>query len=176
FAAKYAVSLRTKKLTLIGAEGLAAFYSGLLDLYKDVLSPQVYEVNFREIKETVLEFGQYQIKSMPMSHTPQSLGYRVESGSGVVVYSGDTDVCENIIKLGKDADILILDCSFPDQMKVPGHLTPQEAGRIAHQANCRTLVLTHLYPVCQEAVLIQQAKQTFRGNIVVASDLMTIKP
>lgn len=174
FAAKYALSLRTKKLNIIGPCGLERFYNSLLNLYDDVIRPEAYEVNLKEIKEQTLNCGGYKINAMHMHHCPESLGYRVESKGKVIVYSGDTDACENIVKLGQNADVLILDCSFPDEMKVKGHLTAQEAGKIAQACNCKKLVLSHLYPVCQKENVIQQARKTFKGEVAVAYDLMRL--
>ncbi len=174
FAAKYALSLRIKKLDIIGPCGLERFYHSLLNLYGDVITPCAYELILREIGEQTLKLGAYKIDTLRMRHTPESIGYRVESGGKVVVYSGDTDVCENVVKLGQAADILILDCSFPDEMKVTGHLVPQEAGRIATACGCKKLVLSHLYPVCRQDVIAKQAKEAFKGEVVVAHDLMAL--
>lgn len=174
FAAKYALSLRTKKLTVTGPKGLEGFYNGLLNLYGDVIKPEAYEIILREIEEQALDYNTFRIDAMRMQHSPESLGLRVESNGKAVVYSGDTDVCENIVKLGKDCDILILDCSFPDEMKVKGHLTPRETGKIASACNCKKLVLSHLYPVCQKDNIAKQARKTFKGEIAVAYDLMTL--
>lgn len=174
FAAKYAASLRTKNLTIIAPQGLEKFYNALLNLYGDVISPEAYEVNLREIGEETFKFSTHRISTMRMQHTPESLGYRIESDGKVIAYSGDTDVCENIVKLGKNADVLILECSFPDEMKVKGHLIPREAGRIAQLCNCNKLVLSHLYPVCQEDDIARQTKKVFRGEVIVAYDLMKL--
>ena len=175
FAAKYHLSLRTRQLYIIGPQGLEKFYSSLLNLYGDVIRPEYYKVSLKEIKEQALTIGPYKINSMRMKHCPESTGYRVESAGKTVVYSGDTDVCENIVKLGRDADVLILECSFPDEMKVKGHLSAQEAGNIAKECNCGKLVLTHLYPVCQDEDIIKQARKAFKGEISVAYDLMTLR-
>jgi len=174
FAAKYGLALRTKKLAIIGPEGLEGFYANLLSLYGDVIVPESYQVALKEIAEQTLDFGAYKIGTMRMLHAPESLGYRIESSGKTVVYSGDTDTCENIVKLGKGADVLILDCSFPDEMKVKGHLTPSEAAEIARECSCRKLVLSHLYPVCQQEQIAEQAKGAFKGEITVAKDLMAI--
>ena len=173
FAAKYVLSLRTKRLNLIGPRGLEGFYNSLLNVYGDVVRPEAYEVKVQEIEEEALAFNGCQISTKRMQHAPESLGYRIESDGKVLAYSGDTDVCENIVKLGKDSDILIWDCSFPDEMKVKGHLTPQEAAQVANNCNCRKLVLSHLYPVAQgEEIIAKQAQKTFKGEVRVAHDLM----
>lgn len=175
FAAKYSVSLRTRKLDIIAAEGLERFYNSLLAVYGDVIRPENYEVNLRQIREQTLNLGSCRIKTLRMQHTPESLGYRVESGGKTVVYSGDTDSCENIVALGENADALILDCSFPDQMKVVGHLVPQEAATVAKRCNCKRLILSHLYPVCDNIDIAEEAKKIFKGEVIVASDLMTLE-
>ena len=54
-----------------------------------------------------------------------------DSNGKSIVYSGDTDYCPELIELADNCDLLILECSFPDDMKVEGHLTPSEAGKIA---------------------------------------------
>ncbi|NQS99882.1 MAG: MBL fold metallo-hydrolase [Candidatus Omnitrophica bacterium] len=175
FAAKYALSLRTKELTISGPKGLAEFYRRLLDLYGEVISPEAYRINLREIGAQSLVTTEYKVVTEHLQHVPESLGYRIESNGRVVVYSGDTDVCENIVSLAQDADLLILECSFPDEMKVKGHLVPRQAAQIASNSNCRKLVLTHLYPVCQEDQILRQAKAAFKGEIVVAEDLMRFR-
>ena len=60
------------------------------------------------------------------------------------------------------------------QHDVQAHLTAQEAGRIANDCNCKKLVLSHLYPVCQQETITQQARKMFKGEVVVASDLMKL--
>ncbi len=174
FAAKYALSLRSKELTIFGPRGLEKFYQAFLNLYGEVIRPEDYILKLKEIEEEELEFEAYKVKTLRMQHTPESLGYRIESDGKALAYSGDTDICNNLIKLGQNADILILDCSFPDEMKVKGHLTPQEAANIARVSNCKRLVLSHLYPVCQPDQILAQAKEVFDGEIAVAYDLMKL--
>ena len=38
-------------------------------------------------------------------------------------YSGDTDYCENIDDLARDVDVLLLECSYPEHIKVDAILT-----------------------------------------------------
>ena len=71
--------------------------------------------------------------------------------------------------------MLILECSFPDEMKVEGHLTPSLAGRIARKAHCRRLILTHLYPLCDEYDILRQCRKEFAGEVIVAHDLLRVK-
>ncbi|OGP55933.1 MAG: hypothetical protein A2162_04975 [Deltaproteobacteria bacterium RBG_13_52_11b] len=77
--------------------------------------------------------------------------------------------------MARQVDLLVLECSFPDAKKVEGHLTPSLAGRIAQESQCRKLLLTHLYPVCDRVDIVQECRRTYQGPIVLSEDLMKIE-
>ena len=113
------------------------------------------------------------IVSLPTQHNPESIAYRLIGPAGeTVVYSGDTDFCDNLVTLAQDADLLICESSFPDQQKVSGHLSPSSAGRIAQSAGVRHLVLTHFYPACEQVDIMAECRQTYSGRLTLAEDLM----
>jgi ribonuclease BN (tRNA processing enzyme) len=64
---------------------------------------------------------------------------------------------------------------MPDALKVPGHLTPSLAGDLAGRAHVKKLVLTHLYPECDQIDIAAQCRRTYPGPLVIAEDLMRIK-
>ena len=84
------------------------------------------------------------IKSAPTNHTDGSLAYRVEAEGRSLVYSGDTDVSDSLVDLARGADLLVLEAANP--FKVPGHLTPAEAGRLAAQAGVAAAAPDPLLP------------------------------
>ena len=92
----------------------------------------------------------------------------------VVAYSGDTDYCPNLIELAKGVDLLILECSLPDDMKIDGHLTPSLAGRVARETECKRLLLTHFYPPCDKYDIVEIVKKQYKGEVKLAEDLMRI--
>ena len=111
-----------------------------------------------------------------MAHISGSVGYRTEFKDGKsIAISGDTDYCQNIIDLGFEVDLLVIECSFPDGKKVEGHLTPSLAGRIALESGCKRLLLTHFYPVCDQFDILKQCSEVYQGEIIVGEDLMRIK-
>ena len=102
-----------------------------------------------------------------------SRGYRFECTQGkILAVSGDTDYCDEMIALGKEADLMILECSVPDNMKLKGHLTPTECGKLGKKANCRKLCLTHFYPVCDQKDLREKCSNEYVGELFLAEDLM----
>ncbi|MEK6869405.1 MAG: MBL fold metallo-hydrolase, partial [Nanoarchaeota archaeon] len=114
------------------------------------------------------------VKSIKSKHTNASVSYRIEYNNKSIVYSGDTDYSNEIIKLSKNADLLILECSHLDGRKAKGHLTPSLCGKIATKANVKKLVLTHFYPEADKADIKKQCRKAFGGNIVLARDFMSI--
>ena len=114
------------------------------------------------------------IKSIKSKHTNSSVSYKIECINKSIVYSGDTDYSNEIIKISKNADLLILECSFP--YKKEGHLTPSLCGKIAAKANVKKLVLTHFYPEADKVDVKEQCTKEFNGKIILAKDFMKIKP
>jgi len=172
--------LRDKDLVLVGPEGFEELYNSFISLYGKWITSLSYKIFIQEvstIENSELPFKNFKVMSTPVLHSKNSVAYRVESEDGEgkqssVVFSGDTDYCESLIKIAKDVDILILECSFPDEKRVSGHLTPSLAGQIAKRSNCKKLILTHFYPVCDSHDILNQCRSVYQGEIVLAEDLM----
>lgn len=180
FANKYCDgSFRKNPLTIAGGKGFSDFYCNLKNVYGHwiELPPgllNIIELDSRDLN--IQEFENFTVTSVPTEHNKESIAYRITASDGTsVVYSGDTDFSEKLISLAEDADLLICESAFPDELKVKGHLTPSLAGEIAAKANVRKLVLTHFYPVCDNADIEKQCRKTYSGPLVLAEDLMKIK-
>ena len=111
-----------------------------------------------------------------MEHIETIIGFLITTPGGTsVVYTGDTDLCDNTVTLARNADLLICESALPDGMKVPGHLTPSLAGEIATQANAKRLVLKHFYPECDMIDIETECRKTYHGPLLLAEDLMQIE-
>lgn len=177
FACKYSPGkFRTKDIKIIGPPGLKQLYRNLTIAYGKWAVPEHFKIEWIEAGEDIINFNDLVIKTAPVEHTESSIAIRLEdSRSKSIVYSGDTDYCPGLVKLARKADLLILECSFPDSMKCTGHLTPTLAGRIARETQCQKLVLTHFYPPCDDHDLLTPLKKEFSGDVVLAEDLMKIR-
>lgn len=164
---------RTKPFVVYGPPGTARLYRRLNAAFQGWLRPRSYRLTFRELTATRLRLPGSTVSTKLMRHTPGALGYRLQIGGRSMVYSGDTDTCEEVVELGRKADLLILECSMTDERKVAGHLTPTECGRIAARANCRHLALTHFYPVVEGYDIRARVRRSFSGRLTVARDLAT---
>ncbi len=179
FANKYPDGTRRKKpLTLIGGKGFKEFFHQLEGVYGEWIQLpsnllNISELDNRNFDQRFLE--PFTIASLPVNHRPESVAIRITAPDGKsLVYSGDTDFSENLVTLASKAQLLICESSFPDQAKVPGHLTPSLAGEIANQAGVGKLVLTHFYPECDSENIEKQCRKTYKGPLVLAEDLMVL--
>ncbi len=176
FATNYTPDfIRTLPLNLIGPPGLRKFYDQLCEIYGHWIEAQTYPLKILETEEGATSFPDLELEVLPVAHsTTSSIGFRVNAEGQVVTYSGDTDYCKNIVKLGRNSDLLILECSFPEERRKKGHLTPLLAGKIAREASCKRLLLTHFYPLFQGHDILKECRKEFPGEIILAQDGMRI--
>ncbi len=91
----------------------------------------------------------------------------------------DTRLCDGVYALAEGADMLVIESTFlKENTGIAGdfgHLTAQQAARVARESGVRTLVLTHFsqrYPEPER--FAEEAKAEFDGEIVVAEDLARV--
>ncbi len=180
FASKYGSGYDRgdRPVKVMGPEGLLRIHQALKSAFGEWAEPLPGAMEFQEIPvkmQAVQQIPPLTLTSLHVAHTPHSLAYRIDGPDGKgVVFSGDTDLCEEIISLARDIDLLVLECAAPEGMKVAGHLTPSEAGKIASEAGARRLVLTHFYPECDNTDVASACASEYRGPIILAEDLMRI--
>lgn len=95
-----------------------------------------------------------------------------------IVYTGDSRSSKSLVELAKNADLLIHDCTFDDELaeraKEDGHSTPSQAAETAKKAKAKRLVLTHISARYKTPeLLLKQARKGF-SNVDVAEDFMKI--
>lgn len=172
FATRYSLGYtRTEPFRLLAAQGFARFHDLLKEAFAGWVEPPPGLMDLKELapdRPDEVRDQDVVIKSAPTNHTPGSLAYRVEAGGRSLVYSGDTDVSDSLVGLATKADLLVLEAANP--FKVPGHLTPAEAGHLAAQAGAKRLLLTHFYPPCDEMDVVAEAAQEFKGEVLRAED------
>ena len=176
FASRLPESPRRKELVILGPPGTGSLLDGFRALYEPWLDPETYDLRLVEVRGGSVPLLDWTVTCLPAEHTEGALVYRFEHESGKkIAYSGDTDYCANLVDIARGADVAVMECSYPDGMKVRGHLTPSLAGRAAAEAACRKLVLTHFYPPCEDEDIIARAGKVYGGAILRAEDNMKIE-
>ncbi|MGW6443511.1 ribonuclease Z [Lentzea sp. NPDC055074] len=88
----------------------------------------------------------------------------------------DTRLCDNVFELADNADMLVIESTYlARDTKLAGdhgHLTAQQAARVAQDCRVRKLVLTHFSQRYDDpAEFLAEAAAEFDGEIVIAKDL-----
>jgi ribonuclease BN (tRNA processing enzyme) len=103
-------------------------------------------------------------------HTDESVAYCVAHAGRRLVYTGDTGPDETLGAWAAGCDLLLAECSLPDTMALPIHLTPATCGALAAAAAPGRLVVTHMYPPLEGTDLRAAIGAHWAGEIVVAHD------
>ncbi|HEX5837315.1 MAG TPA: MBL fold metallo-hydrolase [Anaerolineales bacterium] len=168
---------RTKPLNIYGLHYTLDRLEGLMGFYGWAEWPNFFSVGFFRLPESELAFvmdsSEFKVFSSPVHHMIPTIGLRIECKvpSKILAYSCDTEPCEQTVHLADGADILIHEAAGA----VYGHSSAEQAGEIATQAEVGKLYLIH-YPTGRFANgnLVEEAAKTYRGEIILATDFMTI--
>jgi ribonuclease BN (tRNA processing enzyme) len=112
----------------------------------------------------------FRLSTCRVPHTPESVAYSVTAGAQRLVYTGDTGFDPALGEWARGCDILLCECSLPESMAIPEHLTPGQCGALAELARPGRLVLTHLYPPVEAVDIAEAVAGRFKGPMVVAYD------
>jgi ribonuclease BN (tRNA processing enzyme) len=123
-----------------------------------------------------LDIGPFLAQTRLLPHWLPNAGIRLTAGERVLAYTGDTGPSPDVVKLARDADLLLAEATYVDQVPEDSrrYLTSaRQAGRQARDAEARHLVLTHLQPGTDHAAAQAAARAGYDGEIGVAtSDLI----
>ncbi|MEQ1794824.1 MAG: ribonuclease Z [Nitrospira sp.] len=163
-------------LTLIGPPGTKTLFRSIMATFPSFANPP-FPVHLKEVTDRAFRIGETLIAPRRVVHVPDlnSVGYRIEYKGKTLVYSGDAQYCESLVRLCRDADVAVLDCSFSATKPGPVHMHAGECGRVAEEAGVDRLVLSHFYLPADRADVKAQAAESFRGTVIKGKDLLTIR-
>ncbi|HLC22383.1 MAG TPA: ribonuclease Z [Candidatus Nanoarchaeia archaeon] len=96
----------------------------------------------------------------------------------IVSFVMDTMFCLGAIDTARDADLLICEATYTDEMKDEAaerrHMTATDAARIAKEANVKKLVLTHFSQRYKDVSVHEQEAKDIFPETIVGEDFMTI--
>ncbi|MFH1234615.1 MAG: MBL fold metallo-hydrolase [Candidatus Diapherotrites archaeon] len=162
------------QFNLFGPKGTKEFFKNCQKAFPMIASLD-FGVKATELDVSRFEHFVFTVKSRPVRHVVDTLAYRFEADGKSVVFSGDTSYCDAISSIAEGADLLVLECSMPNELKGSSHLTPEECGLIAAKANPKKLLLSHFYPMVEGTDILKEVRKNFKGEVVLAKDLMEVK-
>jgi ribonuclease BN (tRNA processing enzyme) len=173
FAWKYgALPGRAAPLTVFGPAGTALLLERLAAAYGAWFRDPGFGLHVHEIVAgdgVDLPDG-VRLSTRKVPHTEESVAYSVAYGRRRVVYTGDTGYDPTLAEWAEGCDLLVCECSLPQAMAVPIHLTPEECGAIAAATRPGHLALTHFYPPVEQVDVRGIVAGQYAGPITLAHD------
>jgi ribonuclease BN (tRNA processing enzyme) len=164
-------------VTVIGPEGITALLERLLGVFDERLDDMGFPLTVVEIAPgQVLDLGDgVRLGATKVPHSAESVAYSVSRGGRRVVYSGDTGYDPMFGEWARGADVLLCECSLPNEVTIPSHLTPEQCGALAAAALPKHLVLTHFYPPVELIDVRSLVAAHYAGPVSLASDGSTFE-
>lgn len=129
-----------------------------------------------QIKEIDEEKPALNVEQAKLVHSSLCYGYRFNIGGKIVTYCTDTGVCDNMIKLAQNADLLLTECALRPGKQTDDwpHLNPELAAKVALDSKAKRLALVHFdaeeYQTMNERKLAEKAARSIFKNTFAAVD------
>ncbi|MBE0408133.1 MAG: MBL fold metallo-hydrolase, partial [Anaerolineales bacterium] len=168
---------RQRALNIYGLDYTIDRFEKMMELHSWSQWPNFFQVDLYRIPEQemmpVFKGDEWKVFASPVRHIIPNIGLRIEftKSEKVLSYSSDTEPCPELVLLAKGADILIHEAAGNSM----GHSSASQAGKIASEADAKTLYLIH-YPSGPHGTqgLVSEASKTFNGRVALAKDLMDL--
>lgn len=124
--------------------------------------------------DATLSIDSFDVSFLATQHYVYCCAVRVEhrTSGHVICYSADTGLVEPLVDLFRDASLGVIEATLDDHGTTPpqerGHLTPEDAGRLARMANIRRLLVTHLWSERDPTSVVARAATEFGGPVIAA--------
>lgn len=163
---------RSEPAELIGPPGTRTLLERMGELFGSSVAHPDYPFTVREMAPgTKVELGDgVVLEAHEVPHTDASVAYCVRRGERSLVYTGDTGPSASLGEWARGCDLLLAECSLPDEMAIPTHLTPSRCAELAASVEPGMLVLTHFYPPVESVDIRAVIGERYHGPVVLATD------
>jgi ribonuclease BN (tRNA processing enzyme) len=175
-------------LEVVGPSGTKALVDDLLDVH-DYLKDRM-DLRVREVGEHEFEVAGFDVEGFETRHSKLCLAYRFgvsesdseargTSSRGDFTFSGDSEAFEGLANFADGCEVLVHDCSFPDEVDVDNHPTPTQLGEALADSGAEIgrVFLTHLYPHTEgkHEEMLESIGSVYDGEVGFADDLRTVE-
>ncbi|MEU5867037.1 MBL fold metallo-hydrolase [Nonomuraea sp. NPDC047529] len=123
------------------------------------------------------DIGPFRAQTRLLPHSVPNAGIRLAAGGRVLAYTGDSGPSPDRVELARDADLLLAEATYVNQVPEDArrHLSSaRQAGRQALEAHVRHLLLTHLQPGADTSAARAAARAEYDGEIGIATSGLTV--
>ncbi|GAA2467026.1 MBL fold metallo-hydrolase [Winogradskya humida] len=154
--------LRARSLGTRGARPLPVYsLPGALDAVLALDRPGMLDdaYSLRDVAAD-FEIGPFRAETRLLPHWVPNAGIRLTAGGTTLAYTGDSGPTPDVVRLAREADILIAEATYADEVPPDSqaYLTSAvQAGHQAAEAGVGQLLLTHLWPGTDPATAVAAA-------------------
>jgi len=125
---------RITRITELGFSGLSKKLRGRLEVnYNEIAKPGLFSVSGLDFTAERMKHGDI-----------ESFGYKFTEAGKTIAYTGDTDLCDGVIELGLESDVLIIEMSNPNN-DVPGHMNLEKLKQLREKLSPNVkIILNHI--------------------------------
>ena len=141
---------RTRPLTIAGPEGLRDWYARVMEtaFANSIKSAPKFELKLIELTtgRDHAMMGGVSVRAERVRHAAVDgpfFAYRVACDGKIIAFSGDTEWVDNLVEIGREADLFITECSSFEK-KVPYHIDYVTLAANLPRIKPKRLVLTHM--------------------------------
>jgi len=158
---------------------------------RTLLTPHEFDKPGMVMFNDDVKVSSFLVRHPPIKH---SYAYRFDARDRSVVISGDTAYVPELATFARGADVLVHEVMYlpavealvrrlPNATRLREHLMaahtlPEDVGKIAAQAEVKTLVLSHFVPGDDASITDEMwaegVRKHFKGRVVVGRDLLEI--
>jgi ribonuclease BN (tRNA processing enzyme) len=124
---------RSAPLTLLGPPGMRLRLERLAGAFGDWVTEPEFPLEVVEIApgDAVELAAGVTLAACDTPHTAESVAYAVRTGDAHLVYTGDTGPSDTLAQWAAGCDLLLAECSLPDERALELHYRPGGSGRPA---------------------------------------------
>jgi ribonuclease Z len=149
----------------------------MMDLFDWKTWANLYPIVFHELPDQEMYLAiadeNLNVYTSPVQHLIPTIGLRAVylTHHKVMAYSCDTEPCQAVVNLAKDADILLHEAAGA----LKGHSSAAQAAQIAAEAAVKRLLYIH-YPTDKHisSKMVEEGKKFYSGPIELAQDQQVI--
>lgn len=139
-----------------------------------------FPVRILAAEDTIVNFDRFAIKTKALKHNTPVIGAQVQLDNTSIGYCVDSTLCDPLLDITKDCEILIIESSPLAGKKTNGfHLDLEQLKEVLAKTDAERVVITHFgarkYPDTQTKDLLFASIKDCHKNIVMAYDGLVIR-
>ncbi|WP_049927900.1 MBL fold metallo-hydrolase [Halopiger goleimassiliensis] len=158
-------------LEIVGPQGTKSLVDDLLSVH-DYMEGRL-DLQLREVVAGEFSVAGFDVAAYETRHSLPCLAYRF---GDLFTFSGDSEAFPGLANFADESAILAHDCSFPDDVDVSNHPTPETLGTALAGTDIGRVYLTHLYPHTdgRREEMLASIGDHYDGDVRFAEDLKTV--